>query len=1084
MRKRKLIWTIFIGALFLALSCDVCIAQSQSAGHDGCYLSAHGDIQCPNDPEHPGPLPPGGIGAPPWVTAPLPGSPPILGIGSCGHQNPLDVFREHARAREGYSTKVYLDSLGNPTVGIGHLVAPGDDLEVGDEISPERVQELWLKDSMASFTAAMDQAKGAGICDSCFIAALASVDYQLGTNWRAKFPVVWALIVAGRYDEAADRLETSAWNAQTPVRVRDFQMVLRALPPKPPACVPNPPIVLPPKLCDIVPEMCEPMCYGDLCHCKMEPIPGGGPAPAAAPAETDAALPAAVPAASVAPAAASTAQCYDPTSCQADVTPGNFMSELNSKGCGCTLKLAPGNYPSFNYTKKCTSDHPFILEAKNMGGPSFGGFTVNGDGLIVNGINVNSQITINGDYNRITRTLFVGNGQVDFIEGSAFNRIDHNDLILPVSASGETNAAIAFYRPRSTAQMYNNNRIDSNYFTTNSGPSSATEGSAIFHCMYGAQDGYQYLSRFGSSRTLIENNLFEDWGRKNVMEVKCSDNVFRNNTLINSGRVLSRHGYHNQYLNNYMQNLTTGLAIREYQQQVIGNYLDRARIILYGGTRKYPDGNCYQARAWMPPGYPGAPQGPPAVGTFLDKNRGPLSIGETEGAGCNVPVLNTTIACHEGPITKTNYDGLTGPSSTNCGFTMPHKLTRAEVGRGGPEGSCEVPVVPGLPVCEPGGGDPLPPPPGPICSTNKACTSTVTTADALRNAMGGAKCGDVICVGGGSYNGTFNLNTQCTAANPVVVHAVEDESPNISGRIILKTKYAIIEGLNVNGDIEVTGSYNRITRNFVQNSHQSGAIRFINGSYNSADRNEVTGFAARGIEVQITGDAGNVIGNRVEYNYIHDPSGSGNGHEGIRILTGSGAPDQLNSVFSHNLLERVNIDPEAISIKANGNTVENNTLLNCGDGRLSNRFGTNNIFRNNYTIGSYGIGIFDEHNTVENNTIVNGRISLRAGWTSVAGTEPAVLAKIDKSKGHYPAASNNTIKCNAVDRIEIGAKFSGVPHDRPASDNVLTGNTPGTPVKIYEQNTMITGGSCNTPVGPLTKADVGRDAPDPGCAAP
>lgn len=217
---------------------------------------------------------------------------------------------------------------------------------------------------MAAFNAAVEQAKEAGICDSCFIAALASVNLQLGTNWTTKYTYKWSLIMAGKYDAAADRTLVGEWYQQTPVRARDFEMALRALPPKPPACVLNPPIVLPPKLCDIVPELCEPICYGDLCHCKMEPIPGEGPVPAAAATEPTAApSSAAVPAASAAPAAASTAQCYDPTSCQADVTPGNFMSELNSKPCGCTLKMGPGKYPFFNYTKNCTAENPFILEA-------------------------------------------------------------------------------------------------------------------------------------------------------------------------------------------------------------------------------------------------------------------------------------------------------------------------------------------------------------------------------------------------------------------------------------------------------------------------------------------------------------------------------------------------------------------------------------------------------------------------------------------------------------------------------------------------------------------------------------------------
>ncbi len=201
-----------------------------------CYLGPHGDVICPEDPKRPGPRDPGDIGDPPWTPPPLPPADPIPGLGTCEGQNPVDVFREHARAREGYSLRVYLDSLGNPTVGIGHLVVPGDRLKVGDIITEERAMAFWEEDSREAFNAALKQAKEAGICDPCFIAALASVDYQLGTGWRAKFPTVWALIEAGRYEEAAAMLDTSLWMEQTPVRVRDFQAALRALPPKPPSC--------------------------------------------------------------------------------------------------------------------------------------------------------------------------------------------------------------------------------------------------------------------------------------------------------------------------------------------------------------------------------------------------------------------------------------------------------------------------------------------------------------------------------------------------------------------------------------------------------------------------------------------------------------------------------------------------------------------------------------------------------------------------------------------------------------------------------------------------------------------------------
>lgn len=383
--------------------------------------------------------------------------------------------------------------------------------------------------------------------------------------------------------------------------------------------------------------------------------------------------------------------CIKPTDCQQTVSnSGALQAALNNADCGCEIVASSGNYTgTLTYGKSCPESSPLMIRSSQPGAAKISGLLrINGTGAIFQGFEVSGGINISGSRNRVTRTLFSGTGQIDFIEGASFNRIDHNDFILNRQGTGETSTAIAFYRPRSVAQMYNTNRIDSNFFTTNTAtPSASVYGSAIFLCMYGAQNGYQYAKNFGSARTIIENNLFQNWGRKDLMEVKCSDNIFRNNTLINTGRVLNRHGGRNTYQNNIFDNMTTGLAIREYDNQIINNFFNKAKLIIYKGTRKYPQGECFQDRDWMPAGYQ-APQGPPAVRTIIDKNRGALLIGDSEGAGCDVPVLNTKILCHEGSIQRSNDVGTTGPTSTSGCFTMPPRLTRNEAGRGAPETGC------------------------------------------------------------------------------------------------------------------------------------------------------------------------------------------------------------------------------------------------------------------------------------------------------------------------------------------------------------------------------------------------------------
>jgi GH24 family phage-related lysozyme (muramidase) len=142
------------------------------------------------------------------------------------------AFRKLMMLREGCETKVYLDTRKLPTVGIGHLVVPADNLKVGDVISDDRVNALFKADSAAALAAAWAQARQAGITSVTFMPYLASVNFQLGTAWTRTFPQTWGMIVHGDYEAAVKALDDTIWNNQTPTRVADFQKALRALPPK------------------------------------------------------------------------------------------------------------------------------------------------------------------------------------------------------------------------------------------------------------------------------------------------------------------------------------------------------------------------------------------------------------------------------------------------------------------------------------------------------------------------------------------------------------------------------------------------------------------------------------------------------------------------------------------------------------------------------------------------------------------------------------------------------------------------------------------------------------------------------------
>ena len=141
----------------------------------------------------------------------------------------LAAARMQLALREGKRLRVYPDSLGKPTVGIGHLVTERDGLKIGDTITEERCSQLFDADVQSALNAAMIQAAETGIETNEWVAALVSVNYQLGTGWTRKFPFTWQALKARNYDRAIYNLNVSHWATQTPVRVADFIAAIEAL---------------------------------------------------------------------------------------------------------------------------------------------------------------------------------------------------------------------------------------------------------------------------------------------------------------------------------------------------------------------------------------------------------------------------------------------------------------------------------------------------------------------------------------------------------------------------------------------------------------------------------------------------------------------------------------------------------------------------------------------------------------------------------------------------------------------------------------------------------------------------------------
>ena len=138
-----------------------------------------------------------------------------------------DIIKQ-LHEHEGYRTKVYKDSRGFLTVGIGHKVLPEDGLKEGDLISPEKVEELFRKD----FASAMEGARRLPVdfdaLPNRVQRALVNMVFQMGEAGVRKFKNTLAFINAKQYDKAADEALDSLWAEQTPRRAREVTNLLRS----------------------------------------------------------------------------------------------------------------------------------------------------------------------------------------------------------------------------------------------------------------------------------------------------------------------------------------------------------------------------------------------------------------------------------------------------------------------------------------------------------------------------------------------------------------------------------------------------------------------------------------------------------------------------------------------------------------------------------------------------------------------------------------------------------------------------------------------------------------------------------------
>ena len=135
----------------------------------------------------------------------------------------LDKLREELAEDEGCKYEIYLDHLGLPTFGIGHLITKNDPeygKDVGTVIEQSRVQSAFNLDIAVTIEDCHRLYKDFNDLPEEVQLIIANMMFNLGYPRLSKFKGMKAGVDARNWSSAADEMVDSRWYTQVPNRAR------------------------------------------------------------------------------------------------------------------------------------------------------------------------------------------------------------------------------------------------------------------------------------------------------------------------------------------------------------------------------------------------------------------------------------------------------------------------------------------------------------------------------------------------------------------------------------------------------------------------------------------------------------------------------------------------------------------------------------------------------------------------------------------------------------------------------------------------------------------------------------------------
>ena len=142
----------------------------------------------------------------------------------------MDRLLKSVKQHEGYRNKVYLDSLGKRTVGVGHLCVE-DFWEDDKEYEEKFLLTILEHDLKSAIKSAEELCSDCPDLDDLAKETIIEMILQLGETGVSKFRNMWKALQHDppNYEQASIEMLDSRWAKQTPGRAKEMSDHMRSL---------------------------------------------------------------------------------------------------------------------------------------------------------------------------------------------------------------------------------------------------------------------------------------------------------------------------------------------------------------------------------------------------------------------------------------------------------------------------------------------------------------------------------------------------------------------------------------------------------------------------------------------------------------------------------------------------------------------------------------------------------------------------------------------------------------------------------------------------------------------------------------